>query len=420
MEAVTVSALTKYLQTKFSRDIHLQNVKLRGELSNVKFHNKGNCYFTLKDSYARISGIMFVSHIEQQGDISEILVDGREVEIEGSIRIYEVSGVYQIYATKIQPSGIGVLQQKFEQLFANYETKGYFSDAHKKEVPQRIERLGLITAHDGAAIEDMIKSIALHLPHVEVNLFSTLVQGEKAPLAIAKAIQKADKQALDALIVGRGGGSLEDLWAFNSEEVIEAIYAANTPIVSAVGHEVDTMLSDYVADYRAATPTAAIYYFNSTSFLKNEILSLEARMKNIIKNQFAEYQQVLQIQKQKLKELDPKHQILQRKQTLKFDIMRLHSANPLQRVHQNQNELILSSAHLNRLLMKKLDIYQNNLQLQHKRLALLNPKAQLNRGYAIVHENNTLISHKKDIQGDMLTVQFVDGEIKVKVVENHG
>lgn len=416
MDAVSVSALTKYLQAKFTRDVHLQHVKLCGELSNVKFHNKGHLYFTLKDEYSRIAGVAFSQSLSQMNIDQQIIEDGLEVEIEGSVRVYEVSGTYQIYANKITPSGIGFLQKQYEQLLAKYEQLGYFDIKHKQEVPKRIHRLAIITAEDGAAIEDMRKSIINHIPHVEMILFPTLVQGESAPQNIAKAIQKADAKKFDAIIVGRGGGSLEDLWAFNTMEVIEAIFAAQTPIISAVGHEVDTMLSDYVADFRAPTPTAAIYYFDATMIIENQVQAIKQKLIQTLEQMIRFEQQTLQLAVQQLKEKDPKYQVQHKKNILDIDMMRLFNLSPQNYI----DSLAIQLSNIKRQIQE----YMNSRMNQHtgevatilNTLNVLNPSAQLNRGYAMVYDENQLITQIGDIKTEFLNIRLRDGQIHVKVV----
>lgn len=420
MEAVSVSALTKYLQAKFVRDAHLHHVKLRGELSNVKFHNKGHLYFTLKDEYAKISGVAFSQSLAQMDIDTTVLEDGVEVEIEGSIRVYEVSGTYQIYAMRITPSGIGNLQKQFELLYQNFQERGYFDIQHKKEVPKRIHTLAIVTALDGAAIEDMKKSARNHIPHVQLYLFPTLVQGENAPKLLQSAIQKADRKQCDALIVGRGGGSLEDLWAFNTKEVIEAIYATKTPTISAVGHEVDTMLSDYVADVRALTPTAAIYYFDATQLIESQLSRLISDMQLKVHAQIQSRKHTLQLTVGHLQTRDPKQQIEHQKDTLQINIMRLVAANPQLKMETHQQELNQVSDKLSQLMSATLLHKQSILDSLNQSLNLLNPNSQLKRGYAIVYDDQKLITKISDVQTEFLNIQLSDGQIYVKVVKQSG
>lgn len=420
LEAVSVSALTKYLQAKFTRDIHLQHVKLRGEISNVKFHNKGHLYFTLKDEYAKISGVIFAQTLNQlQLDTDEI-IDGIEVEVEGSIRVYEGNGTYQMYGSQLKRSGIGALQREYERLFVHYKERGYFDDAHKKIVPRHVQKLALITASDGAAIEDMKQSITEHIPHVQMKLFPTLVQGENAPEHIAKAIEKADKGAFDAIIVGRGGGSLEDLWAFNSGAVLEAIYHAKTPIISAVGHEIDTMLSDYVADVRALTPTAAIYYFQATQAMQADILQMQQMATQQMQRRLQLHFQTLQLAKHQLKELDPKYKVERQKAKLEFERLRLSGLSPLLSIEAAFLQLKQIQRQLMNNIEKRMRVYENDFANEYRRLHLLNPKSQLERGYALVYEGEQIITKVADIQDEYLTLQLQDGQIYVKVVEKNG
>lgn len=420
LQPVTVSALTKYLQAKFSRDVHLQHVKLSGELSNVKFHNKGHLYFTLKDEYSRISGMMFAQMFEQVKGDKSFISDGMEVVIEGSIRVYEGTGTYQIYANQITPSGTGILQKEFEKLFDKYKQLGYFDSTHKKTVPKRIHNIAIVTAIDGAAIEDMRKSINSHLPHVKMKLFPTLVQGEKAPKHIAASIQKADSENFDAIIVGRGGGSLEDLWAFNTAEVIEAIFQTNTPIISAVGHEIDTMLSDYVADFRAPTPTAAIYYFDSTDLLMSQIQILKQKAAKQISSMLQLNMQTLHLAQQQLKELDPQYQIERKQNILQLEKLRLLGNTPQTQIDALSISLQQTKQQLESNMVRTLEMQQASLLSNHNKLQLLNPIAQLDRGYALVYDDTKLIKQLSDIQSEFLNIRLSDGEIYVKVVSTNG
>lgn len=420
MEAVSVSALTKYLQAKFSRDRHLQYVKLRGELSNVKLHNKGHLYFTLKDTYSKISGVAFSQALAEMDIDAETFVDGLEVEIEGSVRVYEGTGTYQVYATQITPSGVGILQKQYQELFEKYQKAGYFDEGHKQVVPKRIHRLALITAEDGAAIEDMKKILYTHIPHVEMVLFPTLVQGDGAPKRIAKALQKADAQHFDAIVVGRGGGSLEDLWAFNAAEVIEAIYAATTPIISAVGHAIDTMLSDHVADERAITPTDAIYYFTSTAEIGKQLEACTNKVRDKVLQIIQDEREKLQLTYQQVKERDPRNQIQYKQNELHLSLMRLEAENPGIRVDTYQKELAQLEQMLQHAMRRLLEQQDDKITMSQKTLDVLNPHAQLERGYALVYEQDRVVTKVEDIQSDVLRIQLQDGQIHVKVVKQDG
>ena len=253
-EYLTVSQLTKYIKYKIDNDINLQEVYLKGEISNFKAHTRGHFYFTIKDEGSRINAVMFASSARSVKFTPE---DGMKILVKGKISVYEATGGYQIYVNEMTEDGVGNLYVAFEQLKKKLANEGLFLESHKKKIPRIPERVGVITASTGAAIRDIISTINRRFPLVEVILFPALVQGENAKEDIVRQIKKAEKYNLDVLIVGRGGGSIEDLWAFNEEIVARAIYDCSIPVISAVGHEIDFTIADFVADLRAPTPTGA-------------------------------------------------------------------------------------------------------------------------------------------------------------------
>lgn len=253
-EYLSVSTLTKYIKYKFDQDPHLQSILLKGELSNFKKHSSGHLYFNVKDKNSVISAMMF------KGNASKLTFDpkeGDEVLLEARVSVYERRGNYQIYVNKMEIDGIGNLYQKLEQLKEKLNKQGIFNQNHKKAIPRFPKKIAILTADTGAAIRDIHTTIDSRYPLVEKISISTLVQGINAKNDIIEKIKYADTLGVDTIILGRGGGSIEDLWNFNEEEVVRAIYECHTPIISAVGHETDFTLSDFVADMRAATPTQA-------------------------------------------------------------------------------------------------------------------------------------------------------------------
>ena len=251
---LTVTALTRYLKYKFDNDDHLKNVYLKGEISNFKSHTTGHLYFSLKDETSKINAIMFSANAKK---LVFTPTDGMKVLIHGRITIYEATGNYQIYVDEMLEDGIGNLYIAFEQLKEKLSKEGLFDSKHKKAIPKFPERVGVVTASTGAAIKDILSTIKRRFPICEVILFPSLVQGENAAPDIVNKIKMAENYDLDVLIVGRGGGSIEDLWPFNEEIVARAIFDCNIPIISAVGHEIDYTIADFVADLRAPTPTGA-------------------------------------------------------------------------------------------------------------------------------------------------------------------
>src|SRR5574344_2285981 len=279
---VTISDLNRYIKAKFDTDIHLNKVYLKGEISNFKRHSRGHFYFTLKDENSRISAIMFSFN---NSNLTFEPCDGMKVLVSGRITIYEATGAYQIYVETMEQDGLGNLYIEYEKLKKKLLQEGLFDSKHKKIIPTYPKRIGIITAPTGAAIKDILSTIKRRYPLCETILFPALVQGASAAPDIVRAIELANdpKYNLDTLIVGRGGGSIEDLWAFNEEIVARAIYASNVPIISAVGHEIDFTIADFVADLRAPTPTgAAEMAVPNTLDLSNYLKQMEIRLNNNI------------------------------------------------------------------------------------------------------------------------------------------
>ena len=250
----SVSQVNSYLKSLISKDGLLRSISIRGELSNVKYHTSGHIYFTLKDDRAAISGVMFAANAYA---LKMRLKDGMKVVAEGGINVYEKTGVYQIYATAIRQEGSGELYERFLKLKEDLEERGMFDPGYKKEIPAYINRLGVVTARTGAAVRDIINIAKRRDPFIEIILYPAKVQGEGAAQTIAEGIRALDGYGVDTIIIGRGGGSIEDLWAFNEEITTQAVFDCKTPVISAVGHETDFAITDFVADLRAPTPSAA-------------------------------------------------------------------------------------------------------------------------------------------------------------------
>lgn len=252
-EVYSVSEVTKYMKNMVHADCFLSNVSVEGEVSNLTYHKTGHIYFTLKDKGAALSAAMWSSR--RNTGLTYPMKEGDKVVVRGAFDIYEPRGTYSIIANRIEKAGVGDLYQKFLELKAELEERGMFDEMYKQPIPKYANRIGVVTAPTGAAIQDIIRNARLQNPSVEIILYPALVQGEGAAQSVAKGIEALDRLGLDVMIVGRGGGSLEDLWAFNEEAVANAIFQAKTPIISAVGHETDTTIADFVADIRVATPT---------------------------------------------------------------------------------------------------------------------------------------------------------------------
>ncbi|MDP4161611.1 MAG: exodeoxyribonuclease VII large subunit, partial [Bacillota bacterium] len=282
---LTVNALTKYIKRKFDADPHLQDVYVKGEISNLKAHTSGHLYFTLKDDKARILAVMFAGNARSMKFRPE---NGMKVIVKGDISVYEPSGQYQIYIKEMRPDGIGELFLAYEQLKNKLEAEGLFSNAHKRALPSFPKTVGVVTSPTGAAVRDILTTIKRRYPIAKVLIFPALVQGENAAPSIAKAIEAANKRAeIDVLIVGRGGGSIEELWAFNEERVARAIFESAIPIISAVGHETDFTIADFVADMRAPTPTgAAELAVPHIEELLERVLQRQTRLLRAMKEKF--------------------------------------------------------------------------------------------------------------------------------------
>ena len=251
---ISISQLTRYIKFKFDHDEHLGHVFLRGEISNFKAHTRGHYYFTLKDETSRINAVMFSSNVSK---LTFRPTDGMKVLATGRVSVYEATGGYQIYVEDMVEDGVGNLYVQFEELKKKLQQEGLFDPSKKKKIPKIPKTVGIITAPTGAAIRDILSTIKRRWPITKTILFPSLVQGASAAPEIIKQIEKAQEFDLDVLIVGRGGGSIEDMWCFNDEQVARAIYACKIPVISAVGHEIDFTISDFVADLRAPTPTGA-------------------------------------------------------------------------------------------------------------------------------------------------------------------
>lgn len=439
-----ISDLNTYIKSIFDENPYLKKVYLRGEISNFKNHTRGHLYFTLKDDTSRISAVMFQSSAISLRFVPE---DGMNVLVEGRISCYPAQGTYQIYVDKMEPDGLGNLYIEFEKLKKRLAAEGLFSEEHKKPIPKISKRVGIITAPTGAAIRDIISTIKRRFPICETILFPSLVQGENAAPDIVRQIKEADsgKYDLDVLIVGRGGGSIEDLWAFNEEIVARAIYEARVPIISAVGHEIDFTISDFVSDMRAPTPTGAAemavptiteinnilnsYEIRLNEFTSNLLHKSKLRLENItssyiLKNPLSLYE----IKEQKLdnlidslnnyitKKLDnykillnsaSNSYVLKNPMTL-FDIKKEKLMSYEKNLYQDIKNIIMTSNHKYKLLVNT--------------LKLVNPLGILEKGYSLVTKDNEVIKESNNLKmGDEINIRLHKGSVKASVSEvNNG
>ena len=412
---ITVTQLTKYIKYKIDNDANLNEVFLKGEISNFKAHSRGHYYFTLKDEGSRINAIMFASATK---GIKFIPQDGMKVLVTGKISVFEANGGYQIYVNDMLEDGVGNLYIAFEQLKKKLEMEGLFDPSIKKKIPKIPNRVGVVTAPTGAAIKDIISTIKRRWPLVEILLFPSLVQGENAAVDIVKQIKRAENYNLDTLIVGRGGGSIEDLWPFNEEIVARAIYECQIPVISAVGHEIDFTISDFVADLRAPTPTgAAELAVPAISDVSNYLNQLKIRLNKSMQNKIT-------IQKQKLNKITSRYiftnpiSIYQTKEML-FDslIDRLKYSTVNLVTKKEKKYLELKNSYIFKTPYQLIDKKANKYLQIVSKLETLSPLETIKRGYTMTKINNKVVTSSKNIKkGDHLQIDFSDGTVEAEVV----
>ena len=414
-EYLTVTQINKYIKYKFENDSNLNLVYLKGEISNFKNHSSGHLYFTLKDENSRIMAVMFRNNAMK---IKFNPTDGTKVHVIGRINVYEANGNYQIYVEEMMEDGIGNLALEFEKLKKKLSEKGYFDERFKKPIPKFPKKIGIITATTGAAIRDIITTINRRYRNVELDIFPCLVQGVGAKEDIVRNLNIANNFDLDVIILGRGGGSIEDLWAFNEEIVAEAIFNSKIPIISAVGHEIDFTISDFVADLRAPTPTAAaelavpstielISYINQLNIRRNKgIVNIINKNKEKLLSLTSSYilknpESIYEVKAQKIDNLVEKLLFIIKS---KLD----NNYNNLKHIEVRFNNNIKNT------LNNKTNRYINILN----KLEALNPILTIKRGYTITSINdksfNSINSVKKD---DIIKTKVMDGYIKSKVIE---
>ncbi|WP_407413068.1 exodeoxyribonuclease VII large subunit [Methanobrevibacter sp.] len=412
----TVSEINALINKKLKMDPKLKNILIKGEISNYKDSFSGHSYFTLKDEKSQINAVMF------KGNKDRFLKfkpeNGMKVIVKGKIEVYEKNGNYQLYATTITEAGIGDLHIAFEQLKKKLSKEGLFDDACKKEIPKYPKRIGVVTAKTGAAIRDIITTIKKRYPQCEILVFSTLVQGDMAAPQIVRQVKHAQTFDIDTLIVGRGGGSIEDLWPFNEEIVARAIYECRIPVISAVGHEIDFTISDFVADKRAPTPTGAAmiavpdirevtYKLNQLTEKVNrnihdKILQNKTKLNNISQKQiFKNPESIYEIEEMHLDNLVNK---------LDFTSKNIISENR-NRLFKLENRSVLKNP--SEITKPKRDTILRNIE----KLEILNPLITLKRGYTLTKLDGKVISSAKDVKkGDELDIEFDDGTINTKVI----
>lgn len=412
---ITVSQLNRYLKFKFDQDPNLGQIFLKGEISNFKAHTRGHYYFTIKDEGSRINAVMFISQASKLNFMPE---DGMKIMAIGRVSVYEATGGYQIYVDSMMPDGVGNLYIEYEKLKKKLQAEGLFDPAKKKSIPKFPETVGIITAPTGAAIRDILSTIKRRWPTTKTILFPSLVQGASAAPDIVKNIKRAENFDLDVLIVGRGGGSIEDMWCFNDEEVARAIYECNIPIISAVGHEIDFTIADFVADLRAPTPTGAAEMAvpNQADFY-NYINQVNIRLNKAMNTYIKQNREKLDRLKNHyiLKNPISIYEIKEQKFDTTFEKLQFVMTSILKN-ERNRYEKYIEK--INLLTEKQLDKNKNNYISILNKLEVLNPLLTIKRGYSITKKDDKVITSVKKIKkDDNLVVELTDGFISTKVLD---
>lgn len=382
----SVGQINSYIKNMFRQDFVLSRISVKGEISNCKYHTSGHVYFTIKDESGTLSAIMFAS---QAAKLTFRLENGMQVIVTGRIDVYERDGRYQLYASGIKQDGLGDLYIRFEQLKREYEQMGYFANEYKRHIPLFSKKIGIVTASTGAAIHDIMNIAYRRNPYVSLILYPALVQGDNAKYSIVKGIETLDKMGLDVIIAGRGGGSIEDLWAFNEPMVVEAVFDAQTPIISAVGHETDFTITDFVADLRAPTPSAAA--------------ELAVADISLIEQKIMAYNEAINSSLMGI--IDGKRNYLDKCE------LKLRFLSPSNQLDENRQRLMGIEDSLNNIMMNKYKDARHRLQIYASRLQEASPLTRLSAGYAYVqNENGEKVSSVRKLKrGDKLKVQFKDG-----------
>lgn len=394
MPIITVSQINKYLSSIIKGDRNLQGIMIKGEISNFVCHYRsGHMYFTLKDSQSAIKAVMFASAAARLKFVPE---DGMSVIVSGSISVYERDGAYQIYANDIIPEGAGKESMALEQLKRKLQKEGIFDPGHKRPIPVMPKKIGAVTSLSGAAVRDIINVVSRRCPIVEIVAVNALVQGEEAPDSICRGILKAEAMGCDVIIVGRGGGSSEDLSAFNAEKVAYAVYNCKVPVISAVGHETDVSISDLAADMRAPTPSAAAELaVPSTEMLAEKINILERRMQNSLSAAVSGAEE-----------------------RLSGITARLNSQSPQNRLKFTEEKTDALEKRTHRSFQAYLERLEAAVDRKITALENLSPLKVLSRGYSLVYKKDELLSSSESLDnGDRVTIRFGKGGAEVEIIE---
>lgn len=434
---LSVIALTKYIERKFDADPYLKHVYVKGEISNLKKPASGHIYFTVKDDLAMIRCVMFAKSVAKLGFDPE---DGMNIRLQGRVNVFTKAGRYQFYAEEMEPDGVGALYVKLEQLKNKLTEEGLFADSHKKPLPLFPAKVAVVTSRTGAAIRDVITTIQRRMPTTQILVYPTVVQGDHAGKTIVANIERINQRNdIDVIITGRGGGSLEELWAFNEEPVVRAVYHSDIPIISAVGHETDFALTDFAADVRAATPTAAAELaVPDQRDLKERLLERHYRLVNQM-NRVVERKEVQMKRLQdRLKLLTPKRQMEQQAEKIDYFSERLVRALRTQvtqkrtdwqqlayrikhvelakDIRTERERLELREQSLKRALRTQIDRKRESFFRHVQALEHLSPLALIKRGYALPYKEGQVIRSAKELTvGDSFLLKLQDGQIKAEV-----
>ena len=388
----TVRQVNTYIKNMFTQDFMLNRIYVKGEVSNCKYHTSGHIYFSLKDESGTIACVMFAGH---RSGLSFRLQEGQQVIVLGSVSVYERSGQYQLYAREIMLDGAGALYEKFEALKKELAEMGMFAREYKQPIPKYIHTLGVVTAPTGAAVRDIINIAGRRNPYVQIILYPAQVQGEGAAESIVRGIRALEKKKVDVMIVGRGGGSIEDLWAFNEEPVARAIFECSIPVISAVGHETDTTIADFVADLRAPTPSAAA-----------ELAVYDHRE---ARERIRTYQEAML--RQVTLKISEKRSVLERLR------MRLNYAHPRQKLNESRQYAADLETRLRLLMQNRLDREKHRLALCVEKMKGLSPLEKLSHGYSYIQNQNgeNIRSIRQVSDGIALEIYVSDGRIRALV-----
>lgn len=393
----SVGQVNAYIKNMFAQDFMMQRICIKGEVSNCKYHTSGHIYFTLKDKTGTLNAVMFAGN---RRGLKFTMKEGDNVIVTGSVEIYERDGKYQLYAREIELDGAGNLYLRFEALKRELEEMGMFAPEYKKPIPQYAKRVGVVTAPTGAAVQDIRNIAARRNPYVQLILYPALVQGDGAVSSIINGIEALDRMGLDVMIVGRGGGSIEDLWAFNEEEVARAIFNCNTPIISAVGHETDTTIVDFVADMRAPTPSAA------AELAVFDYRIMEEQLQNLQRRLYQNMTQKVSISRMQLQAIQMRVQKLSPENRLREN--RMYISELEQKIEQRMQRIFSEKKHRTAILAERME--------------RMSPLRKLSSGYAYVEsqDKKAVISAEQINCGDEVTIHLLKGRLKAEVTEIQG